>query len=333
MPPPRAEAEPFDVGAELLDIGDGVGQHYDVRPVHPIAQLAMRVGLWSAVAVGAVGGAVGLLRAPVQHVEAVAEQADAGGAVPAPVAGTAELVVDAWLTATSADDDALDALFVDPPNTSDLRAGGLVVAALTTVSGEERASGYWAVTVAADVVETIPDDGGDGAAEAEPETVSSRWYLEVAIVGDVGGGLAALTTPAVVPGPPGVSTEWEASVEPLRSPGDGVLALTVEGFLGALLADGGDPSRYMAPGVEIDTLDTAPFVAVDLVKMSEDELDDGMTRVLAEVTATTPGGTRTRLTYELMLTEWADRWEIASFSGAPSIVVGPVRDAPVDAGT
>lgn len=324
------EAEPFEGGAELLDIGSDVGGHYDVRPVHPVTQLALRVGLWAAVAVGAVGGMFGLLRAPVQHVEAVAEQVDAAGAVPAPVAGTAELVVDAWLTAGSADDDALDALFVDPPDTSELRAGGLVVEGLTTVSGEERASGYWAVTVAADVVEAIPVDDAASPGDSEPETVSSRWYLEVAIVGDVGGGLAALTTPALVPGPAEVATDWRASVDALRPPGDGPLALTVEGFLGALLADGGDASRYMAPGVEIDTLETPPFVAVDLVGMSDDELDDGMTRVLAEVTATTPGGSRTRLTYELMLSEWSDRWEIASFSGAPSVVVGPARDGATD---
>ena len=308
----------------MLGADTGLPVAYGVSPVRPLAQLAARVGLWGAVGIGVVGGLVGILRPPVQQVEAVAEQSHDETAVPAPVAGVAELVVQEWLTVDDdRDDEVFASLFVEPPAAPGASEGDLSVRRVSTVSGQARHEGYWAVTVAADVTETIPLPEGEAGDEGDGlEHVESTWFVEVAIVGDVDGRLAALTTPAIMPTPPEVVTGWYASSEAPRPAEDGPLTTAVEGFLGALLAGGGDPSRYLAPGGEVSAVTPVPFDEVRLVQMSADVLDDGQTRVLAEIDATTRGGTTTRLTYEILLEEWADRWEITEFSGAPTLLVG-----------
>ncbi len=320
--PPESWPEPDPLPeVELLGVDDGMPTAYRVTPVRPLSQRAARIGLWSAVGIGVVGGVLGVLRPPVQQVEAVVEQSDDDTSVPAPVAGMAELVVQEWLTvdAEQGDDDVLDALFVEPIDGAGSSLGDLVVQRVTTVSGQARHEGYWAVTVAADVVETVPVPAGE---VGEVEERASTWFVEVAIVGDAEGALAALTAPAVVPAPPEATTGWKPSSEKPRSADDGPLSTTVQGFLDALLAGDGDPSRYMAPGGEVSAVTPTPFEAVELVELSADELPDGTTRVLAEVVATTPGGTATGLTYEILLEESADRWEIAQFAGAPTLLVG-----------
>lgn len=335
--PPESWPEPDPLIPEVEVLGGDVRETaYRVTPVRPLSQRAARIALWGAVGIGAVGGVLGVLRPPVQQVEAVVEQSDDDATVPAPVAGMAELVVQEWLTVDAdegdTDDDLLDRLFVEPIDGAGSSRGDLVVDRVTTVSGQARHDGYWAVTVAADVVETVPVPGGeDGEVEQRPST----WFVEVAIVGDAGGGLAALTAPAVVPAPPEVTTGWKPSAERPRSADDGPLSTTVQGFLDALLAGGGDPSRYMAPGREVSAVSPSPFELVELVELSADELPDGTTRVLAEVVATTPGGTTTGLTYEIVLEEWADRWEVAQFAGAPTLLVGepPADDAAGDTDT
>jgi hypothetical protein len=329
------ESGSFESGVVLGAGGDEGHRPYRVRAPHPLAQLATRAALWGAVVLGAVGGVVGLVRPPVQQVEAVADGGLEQGSVPAPVAGIAELVVETWLTADDDDEDraVLADLFIDPPLQDETHLAALRIEHVVTVAGEQRAAGYWAVTVAVDVVEEVAVEGEGPEGEQAIEQLRATWYLEVAIVGEVDGRLVALSTPAVVPAPAGAVADWRASIDTPREPGDDALAETVEGFLAALLAEGGDPSRYLAPGGEIEAIDPAPFVAVELVAMTAEDYQDGQTRVLADILVTTPGGTRTRLTYELMLGEWADRWEITRFSGAPSVVVAPVPeddDEPAD---
>lgn len=313
QPPPAVEAE-----AELVAL-DLPPERYAARPVRPIVQLAARVGLWTAVGFGCLGGVLGMVRPPTQDVRAIVEQSGEDATLPAPVAGTAELIVQEWLTATDGDAERLDHLFIRPPSLVSATSGDLSVSRVVTVAGERRDEGYWAVTVAADVTETVAVDPDTG----EAETAESVWYVELAIVGDVAGGLAALTTPAVVPAPPEARTGWRPSTRRPTTAGDEPLATTVEGFLGALLAGGGDPSRYLAPGREVAAISPAPFETVELLEMAVDDLGDGELRALATVAATTPGGTSTHLGYELVLVERSDRWEVTRFAGAPTILVAP----------
>lgn len=318
---------------ELLDptLGEP-SEHYLARPVRPMAQLGARVGLWSAVVLGCLGGLVGLAGPSDEGPPPVVEQSEDEGFVPAPVAGMAETAVEEWLAPGEPDEDEgesdgerLDELFIERPSTTDVEAGRLSVQDITTVAGHRLDDGYWTVTVAAEVVEIVDD-------VAQPATV---WYVDVGIVGDPEGGLAALTTPAVVPAPPGVSTDLRPSA-PLPGPPaeDDPVAGTVEGFLNALLAGDGDPSRYLAPRVTMTAANPAPFVDVELLEMAVEEVDrdqaseqdpeqareeEGDIRIWATVRGTTAGESSQVLAYELVAVERVDRWEILELSGAQTV--------------
>lgn len=323
---------PFDAGPGYIEIEDELPEHYAVRPVRPVAQLAARVGLWGAVVFGCLGGLIGLFRPTARpDAPAVVAAADDAG-VPAPVSGVAERTVEAWLTATEDDREALDALFVDGVSVADRGGAVPTVAEVTTVAGRRLEDGYWTVTVAADITEPAAAGAVDpGGAAAEPATAT--WYVEVGIVGDVGGGLAALTTPSVMPAPPGVDDGWEQSDDDAWTPqDDDPIVATVQGFLSALLTGEGDPLRYLAPGGSIRAADPPPFTELVVVQMAvTGEDDDTEVRAWTQAEATTPGGSRRVVAYELVLTRSVDRWEITELSGVPLEVVAPPGDDEADA--
>ncbi|HEV7759126.1 MAG TPA: hypothetical protein VGO78_09060 [Acidimicrobiales bacterium] len=326
--PPEGGAEAELVAGPLLP------ERYESRPARPFTAIAIRVALWGAVAFGCLGGIVGLVRPPAK-VEAPATVASDGQAgVPAPVAGMAELVTREWLTASvDENEDDLRALFVEPPALDGLSAGDLTVGRVTTIAGRVLQEQYWAVTVEAEVTETVTvvDETDPGAGE-DPNAVNasndserrtSIWYLEVPIVGNPETGLLALTTPSVLPGPPVAETGWTPSVnEPVKPNPDDPTLQTVEGFLDALLAGTGDPSRYVAPRVKVTPANPPPFADTEVVDVAIDQLGEGEYRVLARVKATTPGGARQMFSYELVVVERVDRLEITQFSGAPTMVAG-----------
>jgi hypothetical protein len=336
VPDAGSWAVPPDPGAELVDLDGGATEPYAIRPVRPVAQLAARVGLWTAVAFGCVGGLVGLVGPAPEPAAPVVEQGGDEALVPAPVAGVAELVVAEWLTVTSADVERLDGLFVETPSLVGSTRGDLAVQQVTTVAGRQLNERYWSVTVAADVVETPEpegtadedDDAGAGVPSDEVEPAESTWFVQVGIVGDVSGGLAALTTPSVMPTVPDVSTDWRPSGGRAVRPTEGdPAATTVAGFLDALLANGGDPARYIAPGRTVEAADPAPFTELELAEITVEQLAEGESRVLANVLGTTPGGTDLHFSYELILVERDGRLEVSRFSGAPTVLVAPAEDA------
>jgi uncharacterized membrane protein YgcG len=324
--PPPDEAELLDTPGSLLP------ERYESRPVRPFTAIAIRVVLWAAVAFGCVGGIVGILRPPPKAAAPQVSVPPGVVGVPAPVAGQAELVVREWLTATPDEEDELLGLFVERPVLDGLSAGDLSVGRVTTVAGRVLQEQYWAVTVVAEVTETVPvvdpDDPGageDGGGE-RTERQTRDWYLEVPIVGDPEKGLLALTAPAVLPAAPTSSTGWEASVhDPVKPSDDDATLRTVQGFLEALLAGTGDPGRYVAPRVHVTPAAPPLFEDVEVVDLAIDKLHEGEYRVLARIDATTPGGARQQFSYELVVVERVDRLEITQFSGAPTMVAGSAR--------
>ncbi|HET6953116.1 MAG TPA: conjugal transfer protein [Acidimicrobiales bacterium] len=297
--------------------------HYDWRPPRRTAQLATRIGLWAAVALGALGGVVALVGGGGAPEPAPITPVPSSSSVAGPVAGMAERVVEAWFTVSPDAAGDLAALFVEPPRASGLASDNLVVERVTTVAGTRVTDGYWKVTVAVDLVETVTPDV-EGTPDVEPTSVPTTWYVEVAIVGDVNRGLAALTTPSVVPPPSAVASGWAATDTPYEQPDPAdPMAETVEGFLAALLAGAGDAAPYLAAGVDIPALDPVPFAKLELAEMSSFELDEGRMRVMAQVRVETPGGALTYFGYELILTQRLDRWEVSQFAGAPSLVIEP----------
>lgn len=306
-----ARSWPFSkrsTGDRVPETGDrgAPGTRYVTRAARPGALLAARIGLWVAVGFGLLGGMVGLLRPSGTDAEPAADEGVDDTAVPTPVAGIAELAVAEWLTATDENQERLDALFVEPPLLQDIDTEGLAVRRVVTIGGEQLEDGYWTITVAADVVE-------------EDDVI--RWFVEVAVVGEVSGGLAVLGTPSVMPVPPEVPEGWRRSDQESYTPDpDDPVVATVEGFLGALLTGDGDPARYLAPQVETTSLDPAPFVDVTVTEMALEDLETGEVVAWTEALVTTAAGARQVVAYELLVAERDGRWEILEFPGAPTFI-------------
>jgi Conjugative transposon protein TcpC len=290
------------MGAKSTDVRD------DLVPVRPLGQLAARIGLWSLVALGFVGGVVGLLRPSPSLPSATAQ--DPGDAVAGPdVVGFAELAVGAWLEAGVGEAESVSGLFLEDP--ADLTSGAAAtrVRRLTTVRVRRVDMGYWAVTVAAHVVER----DRDGA------EFPATWFVEIGVVSD-DGGLGAAGTPALVGAPSPVPQGWEvAGPTPGTVEPDDPLAATVQGFLGALLTGGGDVARYAAPGVDVAAPDPVPFVEVHLRRLGVAGQPSGGLRARAEATGTTAAGAQRTVSYQIELVERGGRWEITSLSGAPTL--------------
>ena len=151
----------------------------------------------------------------------------------------------------------------------------------------------------------------------------TTWYVEVGIVGDVETGLAALTTPGVLPAPPAAPEGWRRDDAGLPLADQDEQWATVDGFLRALLAGEGDPARYMAPGRSITTASQPPFVAVDVQVMTmAGNPEDGRVEVWVEADVETPGGVHRLVAYEIEMAQRQDRWEVVAVSGAPTHVQG-----------
>jgi hypothetical protein len=303
---------------------------YPVRWQRPRAQLAARLALWAAVVIGCVGGLVGLTspatEPAAEPTAAVAED------VPGPVAGIAERAVAAWMTDAGDRSDSLAGLFVEPVQAT--RNGGpLDIGEVTTVAGSAAGPGYWWVTVAVDVTEmpsdgAPPPDGGDGSAatdgSAPPENpVTTTWYVQVAVVGELESRLAVLTTPQVLPIAPALPDEWRrvegAVIEAGAGPYD-----TVEGFLRALLLGDGDPARYMTPGWSIETSATPMFTSLEITGMRlAAPAGEVSARVRVEGVVTTPGASRRDVAYTVEAVERDGRWEVTEMPGGPTVELVP----------
>jgi hypothetical protein len=327
-PPPIATDEPIDPAPP---------EHYVARPARPIAQLAARTGLWTAVALGCLGGCVGILRpAPEAAAPVAADTTD--DAVPAPVAGVAERAVQAWLVADADHQEDLDSLFVEPPAGDELETAGLSLVASDAVAGHATGTGSWTVTVAVQVMEAAhgadsgdllgeADDGAGATPGTDPTATdptgtddptslpaASTWYVEVTVVGSTGTGLRALTTPAIVPAPAVPGSDWkpdrQGAEEP--DPSDPIVD-TIDGFFAALLTGQGDPARYLSPGIQIGRIDPAPFVGISVthieVRHGQRTAAD-LARAWVDVQVTTARGARQALAYELVLAQREGRWEV-----------------------
>lgn len=308
---------------DLDDLTPDELRPYPVRWSRPGVQLAARVALWGAVAFGCVSGLVALTRSPTALPPAPASDGGPNG-LPAPVAGTAERAVAAWLTAAGDDrQDVLADVFVEPVGVASLREEALAIGDVTTIAGREVADGFWWVTVAVDVTETPPAAPGDGTAAPDPaaeEPVTTAWYVEVGVVGDVESGLAALTTPAVLPVAPAPPDGWRVpSGTPLQPDDDQYV--TVEGFLRALLVGDGDPSRYMTPGSSVELPDAPVFVEVDITEVTvTEEPAEGRARVRVVADVATAGGVERRVAYAIEVAQREGRWEVVDLPGNPVVV-------------
>lgn len=258
--------------------------------------------LWGLVGLGAVGGFVGLSRAPLPplvDVGAVEERES----VPPAVMGAGEWAVRVAIPATDTHTagEALASPAVRPQRTRP----ALRVLSATAVAAERVNDDYWMVTVAAEV-------------ELESAGVD-RWFFEVGVA-EQDGLAIAVSDPALVSPPPSPAGALELAGT-LRSPdlSDPILE-TVSSFLTALLS--GDPAvgRWTAPGVDIEpAVRNGTFEQVRIDRASIDDVDLETRRVRVEVSATTPTDAVVVLAYEIVVVDRGDRWEVTAVTGAPTL--------------
>lgn len=293
-----------------------------------------------------VGGACGLA------VAAFVRLPDASALVPEPpppsstaAEGFAERFVAQFLAGT--DSVALQALTADPPAPAparcrDSRSVGeqesrgcpdVVIEDITTVDARVVGTGQWRVVVAAAVHDLVPAPA-DGPASpgtaavatastappvvaptSEPAAAARVEHYAVQVL-ERERTLQALAWPALLPVPAAPAPARSALGGLQRPDREDPLAVTVAGFLAALLTGTGDLERWVAPGAELAAVSPAPFAAVELTGLAGGDGPDGTRAVLAEVLATRPDGDPAHLQYPLRLVVRDRRWEVAGWLDA-----------------
>lgn len=293
--------------------GTGVRRRW--RPDRLWAVRAGHVAMWVALLLGAVGGVATLL--------APAAGGSAPPARPPPAApdvaagGWAELYVASWLSAGGeAGARSLSRFYPQPVDLGRVPAGGRYASRTAAVEIRELAAGYWAVTVAAEVLEAAPGRlQATGIADGSGEPAAYRpvgvRYFTVGILAEAGR-FVATGLPSEVAGPAGL----ELPASPLGAPTRGgtrdpAVTDTVDGFLEALLTDTGDLTRYVAPGATVAPVRPAPYATVAVAGLSA--ADDGAGRLLvrARVMGTDAAGDPAGVSdYVVRLSRRDGRWEV-----------------------
>ncbi|WP_103529036.1 conjugal transfer protein [Streptomyces sp. SM12] len=251
------------------------------------------------------------------------EQPDGGSGDDIGPAGFAELVAAAYIEAGP--DGGVGTLTAVLPGADPAHwrgiGGAQQVEQAAAVQVDRVDEAGWVVTVAARVVELLPEE------EGEDDVRVVLRHLRVPVVADSEGRLVAAALPAEVAAP-GLAAGVDLGFERVSLlDGDPALG-TVRDFLGAYLSDG-DVDRYLSPGADAVAVDPPPYVEVSVSEVSVSgevpragELlpvpASGEQRLLVEVQARTAGGLVRPLVYALVLMERDGRWEIAAVDAAPA---------------
>ncbi|MDJ0496926.1 MAG: conjugal transfer protein [Acidimicrobiia bacterium] len=294
------------LGAPVSDPADPIGPTPDPCPLptqgkrRETADRTRRHLLWSAL-VGAValcvGTAIGTYAIPHQGALIPSARFSTAVAVPADVAGFAELFVATHLSGIASEDD-LAVLY--PAGRAPVSASGLWANRAATIGGSLVAENVWRLEVAADVLEMV-----DGV--YQPAGIQ---YYSV-MVGLTATQPVALSAPSRTPAPtqphplPGAS-RYAASVPPGQ-------AEEVAGFLRAYLTGNGEVATYLAPAATIALFSAPPYLSVEITSLDADP----MGRIRAQLTTTSAHGASQTLEYTLEMTNESGAWEVATLDPAP----------------
>ena len=185
-------------------------------------------------------------------------------------------------------------------------SGGRWFASRTVSLGaEELAPGYFAVTVAVEMVAENIDSQPGRAWVA----VGTRFYT-VGVV-ETGSGWVATGLPTLVARPAGPPPP-----ELLVMRMDGLdafpdLERAVAAFLAAYLTGVGDLARYTVPGSSLVPVEPAPFVTVEITRVGSATSANGAQLVAAVVRAADAAGRSQVLEYSLVVSQRDGRWEVA----------------------
>lgn len=241
-------------------------------------------GLWVLIALAAAGGLRALVSGVPRAAPAVAPNA---------AAGFAEMYVAAFLEAGAGQEATLRAYYPGALDLHGVVPSGRYASHTATVATSEPSPGYWAVTVAAEVLVAAP--GGYQRAGTH--------YYRVGVA-SASGALVATSLPAEVPAPVPAPLPPLAPASLAIPPGDAV-KVAVQRFFDAYLAGNG------IPGAGVSPVTPAPYASVAVVAMAAGPAGaSGSRTVRAEVAATDAGGLRVVLDY------W---FRLGSRNGTPTV--------------
>lgn len=260
------------------------------RSPRPVSIRLLRLALWLLVITGpATAGWVAVRVAAMSgDLAAVTDQV----AATAPTASTAQAEGFAELAVAE---------FLRRVDTGTARAGSPDGGLVHTVSvgADEVAPGYFAVTVAAD----------------QPPSAVSFYTVGIATTE---AGWVAVSGPSLVAAPPAVPAP-DMAASPGRGIEDAGLEQALDGFVAALLAGDGDIGRYVTPGSSVTAVSPAPFTSVKVVAAGAVAWTDGTRLVAAEVQGTTDADGTQSLTYSVVFSDQAGRWEVVELLAAPPL--------------
>ncbi len=273
----------------------------------------LQVVLWLLVVSGPV--AAFLVTAHVSALEGRLDTLGSSTAVEVPpdtagVEGFAELFVAAYL---GAGEDSAGALrvFLDDRSLDGVVVGSWRAVRTASLGARQVGPGYFAVTVAAEVVAS--ESSSDGQGVWVP--VRTGFY-SVGVV-ETGSGWAVTGLPALVAAPPRAAPP-ELLVRRLDGlDGTPGLEETVSRFLAAYLTGVGELARYTAPSSRIEPVQPPPFSDVEVLESGLVDSPDGGGQVRVVVRGTDAAGWAQVLEYSLTVGLRDGRWEVSELLPAP----------------
>ena len=293
-----------------------------------LARLA-RAGAWLLVASGPLLGLLALATtaAPAETRKPSTIAKVASGTAPA---GFAELYVATYLEAGQGTESTLAPYYAGSVTLTNV-PGARTATRTVAVASNEVSSGYWAVTVAAQVTNHHagrPDTAVVQYFRVGVQAVGPYWAGGAGTKPDGMVGYAAASLPAQVAAPETVAigdlaygtTRGNALADPVVD--------TASSFLSAYLTGTGDLDRYSSPGTRLRSVSPAPYTAVKVTDSFDNSASAGIQtvpsdgaarRLLVNVAATDAGGQTYPLTYALDLRSRGGRWEVWALTEAPAL--------------
>jgi len=232
---------------------------------------------------------------------------DTGGAE-----GFAELFIAAYLDAGEDSPEALS-LFVNGASLDGMAGGSWFATRTASLGAREIAPGYFAVTVAAEVVGADPESG-QGALWVP---VGTRFYSVGVTETEAGWVVTGL--PTLIPAPrlaitPALLVDRFEGLD--AAPG---LEEMVARFFAAFLVGAGELARYTAPSSQIVAVQPVPFTRVEVLRAGLVHTPDGHQQVAVVVGATDTDDRVQVLEYALIAGQRDGRWEVSELLPAPSL--------------
>lgn len=232
---------------------------------------------------------------------------DTGGAE-----GFAELFIAAYLDAGEDSPEALS-LFINGASLDGMAGGSWFATRTASLGAREIAPGYFAVTVAAEVIAADPESG-QGALWVP---VGTRFYSVGVTETEAGWIVTGL--PTLIPAPrlaitPALLVDRFDGLD--AAPG---LEEMVARFFAAFLAGAGELARYTAPSSQIVAVQPTPFTRVEVLRAGLVHTPDGYQQVAVVVGATDTDDRVQVLEYALIAEQRDGRWEVSELLPAPSL--------------